>query len=113
MLQVLVDVNWRPVFFDNKEDAREKIIPYVNQADILKMSDEEAEFLYDIPREEALRNPAKASPIPALILESLPSASSQGGEMLFFSLHLVTQLDLDVFQLPKTEQSEQCIPPKP
>ena len=63
VLQVLIDVNWRPVFFDNKQDARQIILPYVQKADILKMSDEEAEFLYDVPRDEALKNPSKVRQI--------------------------------------------------
>lgn len=37
-LQVLVDVNWRPVFFDDEAKAKKVITPYVLQADVLKVS---------------------------------------------------------------------------
>lgn len=60
-LQVLIDVNWRPVFFEEEAAAKKIILPYVEKGDILKMSDEEAEFLYSIPRNEALNNPKKVS----------------------------------------------------
>lgn len=35
--QVLVDVNWRPVFFDDEAKAKETITPYVLEADLLKV----------------------------------------------------------------------------
>lgn len=35
--QVLVDVNWRPVFFDDEEAAKKVILPYVLEADLLKV----------------------------------------------------------------------------
>jgi fructokinase len=57
--QVLIDVNWRPVFFEDDKEAKGIIMPFVEQGDILKMSDEEAEWLYDIPRDEALHHPEK------------------------------------------------------
>ena len=60
-MQVLIDINWRPVFFEEEEQAKAKIFPYVQKGDILKMSDEEAEWLYGIPRAEALKHPEKAS----------------------------------------------------
>jgi hypothetical protein len=34
---VLVDVNWRPVFFDDEAKAKETITPYVLEADLLKV----------------------------------------------------------------------------
>lgn len=33
-----MDVNWRPVFFDDEEKAKKTITPYVLQADMLKVS---------------------------------------------------------------------------
>ena len=59
--QVLIDINWRPVFFEEDEGAKEVIFPYVQKADILKMSDEEAEWLYSIPRDTALHKPDTVS----------------------------------------------------
>ena len=56
MVQVLVDVNWRPVFWPDQAAAPAIIREYCERADILKLSDEEAELLYGIPRAEALKN---------------------------------------------------------
>ena len=56
-LQVLVDVNWRPVFWDDHKAARGRIREYVNRADILKLSDDEAEFIYDVGHGTALDSP--------------------------------------------------------
>ena len=56
-LQVLVDVNWRPVFWDNQETAPERIKEYVDKADILKLSDDEAEFIYGVAHRTSLENP--------------------------------------------------------
>lgn len=63
---MLIDVNWRPVFFEEETAAKKVIYPYVEQADVLKMSDEEAEWLYGIPRDTALHKPetVRPSPIP-------------------------------------------------
>lgn len=60
--QVIVDVNWRPVFFEDPEKASEVVLPYAQQADILKMTDEEADWLLAIPPEEALDHPSKVAP---------------------------------------------------
>ena len=57
MHQVLIDINWRPVFFEEESEAKEIILPYVEQGDILKMSDEEAEWLYQVPHDRALHHP--------------------------------------------------------
>ena len=57
---VVVDVNWRPVFFAEPESAatKEEIKSYVSRsADVVKLSDEEAEWLFDVPAAEALRDP--------------------------------------------------------
>ena len=61
-MQVLIDINWRPVFFEEESSAKATILPYVEQGDILKMSDEEAEWLYGVPRADALKHPEKVSP---------------------------------------------------
>ena len=57
---VVVDVNWRPVFFAEPGAAatREGIRAYVlGSADVVKLSDEEAEWLFGVPAAEALRDP--------------------------------------------------------
>lgn len=59
MGQVLVDVNWRPVFWPDQSAAPGIIREYCERADILKLSDEEAELLYGIPRAEALQHADK------------------------------------------------------
>lgn len=65
---LLIDVNWRPVFFDDHEAAKKTIAEYVDTADVVKITDEEAEWLFGISREEALRKPD-------LVLAKLPNAS--------------------------------------
>jgi len=58
-VQVLVDVNWRPVFFKDPEAAPAVIKPYVEQADIVKVTEEEAEWLWGVPGDEALEDAEK------------------------------------------------------
>jgi fructokinase len=75
--QVLVDVNWRPVFFDDEAKAKETITPYVLEADMVKVTEDEAEWLFDIPGSVALSMPER-------VLECLPKAKgvlvTAGGE---------------------------------
>ena len=61
--QVLVDINWRPVFWEDETSASAAIKPYACKADIVKMSDEEAEWLFGIPAQEALHHPLKVKPL--------------------------------------------------
>lgn len=60
-VQVLVDINWRPVFWGDEFSALAAIKPYASKADIVKMSDEEAEWMFGIPARDALHHPVKAS----------------------------------------------------
>lgn len=60
--QVLVDVNWRPVFWEDVSQAPGIILPYVGKADIVKLSDEEAEWLFGLSASDALQHPDKAWP---------------------------------------------------
>lgn len=46
-LKVFVDVNWRPIFWPDPEAAKSTIYPLLNQADFLKLTVEEAEWLFD------------------------------------------------------------------
>lgn len=61
--RLLVDVNWRPVFWKDDQlvaTARQEIMDFVQQADVVKLTDEEAEWLLDdISAAEALSHPEK------------------------------------------------------
>ncbi|MFM7716905.1 MAG: PfkB family carbohydrate kinase, partial [Microcystis sp.] len=45
-VKVLVDINWRPVFWPNLEAAPDIIRDFIVQADLLKCSEEEAAWLF-------------------------------------------------------------------
>lgn len=58
--KIMVDVNWRPVFWlDN--DPKKIIIEYLNKADVVKISDADFKYLYDIELITALVNPSVVS----------------------------------------------------
>ncbi|WGV25692.1 carbohydrate kinase family protein [Halotia branconii] len=46
-LKIVLDVNWRPVFWQDANIARQKIQEIFKQVDFLKLSKEEAEWLFD------------------------------------------------------------------
>lgn len=46
-VKILIDVNWRPVFWPEPGEARGRIQELLKQADFLKMSSEEAQWLFD------------------------------------------------------------------
>ena len=54
---LVIDVNWRPVFWNDLNKAHEIIAKFVHLADLLKITDEEAEWLLGIPAKKALENP--------------------------------------------------------
>jgi fructokinase len=56
---VLVDLNWRPVFFNEPESALERILPVVQAADIVKLTNDEVEWAFGIPEKEALEQPER------------------------------------------------------
>jgi len=64
---VLVDVNWRPVFFKDPDAAPGVIKPYVEQADIVKVTEEEAEWLWGVPGDEVLEDAEKVGTRTAMI----------------------------------------------
>lgn len=37
---VVIDVNWRPVFWDDEASAKATVLEYIQQAHILKVTDE-------------------------------------------------------------------------
>lgn len=59
--KLLVDVNWRPVFWDDLEVARKEILAFLDMADIVKISDADLEYLYDMQSVTALLNPCAVS----------------------------------------------------
>ncbi|KYC40929.1 fructokinase [Scytonema hofmannii PCC 7110] len=46
-VKILLDINWRPVFWTNPDIAPQKIQELFKQVDFLKLSKEEAEWLFD------------------------------------------------------------------
>lgn len=46
-MKILVDINWRPMFWDNPDAAKPIIMELVKRIDFLKLSDEEAVWLFD------------------------------------------------------------------
>ncbi|ALF54362.1 fructokinase [Nostoc piscinale CENA21] len=46
-LKIVLDVNWRPVFWQDQNIARQKIQDTFKRIDFLKLSKEEAEWLFD------------------------------------------------------------------
>ena len=62
---VFVDVNWRPVFFRHPEDVHDDIVALVHQAaDIVKLTDDEAEWMFGIDAKVALRKPCQVRSVP-------------------------------------------------
>jgi fructokinase len=54
-LQIFVDVNWRSMFWDDLDRARSIIHEVLRQADFVKMSDEEAQWLFNSIDPSAIR----------------------------------------------------------
>lgn len=46
-LKIVIDVNWRPVFWPNPEEAKPRIKELLKKVDFLKLSEEEAEWLFE------------------------------------------------------------------
>ncbi|MEO0406084.1 MAG: carbohydrate kinase [Cyanobacteria bacterium P01_A01_bin.135] len=46
-VKVVLDVNWRPMFWPQPEAAKATVLDFMQQAHILKVADEEAEWLFD------------------------------------------------------------------
>lgn len=46
-VKIVLDVNWRPVFWSNPDTARQTIQELFKRIDFLKLSDEEAEWLFN------------------------------------------------------------------
>lgn len=46
-LKIMVDVNWRPMFWTDPDRAKPVILEFIREIDFLKLSLEEAEWLFD------------------------------------------------------------------
>ena len=46
-IKIFIDINWRPVFWKNPDQAIELILNFVKNADFLKLTNEEAELLFN------------------------------------------------------------------
>lgn len=73
-LKLFVDVNWRPVFWTtcSEEEARESIFDFCQQATIVKLTDEEAVWLFE--NDNIISSPTEALNHPERIHEQFPNA---------------------------------------
>ncbi|QLE54068.1 carbohydrate kinase [Nostoc sp. TCL26-01] len=46
-LKIVLDINWRPVFWQDENIARQKILEILKHIDFLKLTKEEAQWLFD------------------------------------------------------------------
>jgi len=46
-VKIIVDINWRPVFWPNPDEAKPRIKELLKKVDFLKLSEEEAEWLFE------------------------------------------------------------------
>jgi fructokinase len=53
-VKLFIDINWRPMFWQNCDQAIELILNFVHNADFLKLTDEEAELLFNTIDPEAI-----------------------------------------------------------
>lgn len=82
---VIIDVNWRPVFWPNTEVAKGVIKDFVAQADILKVTDEEAEWLWGLSATDALAHPDQVLSFATSARGVLVSAGEKGSAYAFRS----------------------------
>ncbi|MEW5317826.1 MAG: hypothetical protein WDW38_009093 [Sanguina aurantia] len=65
--RLIVDVNWRPVFWGDADQARVTVLAYLEKASLIKISDSDLEWLLGVGLEEAMGDPCK-------ILDRFPAA---------------------------------------
>ncbi|MEG5174135.1 carbohydrate kinase [Microcoleus sp. B3-D7] len=46
-VKIILDINWRPVFWQNPDEAKARIRKILKKVDFVKLSEEEAEWLFD------------------------------------------------------------------
>ncbi len=54
-LQILIDVNWRSMFWDDPERAKKIIQEVLHRADLIKVSDDEANWLFNSIEPQVIR----------------------------------------------------------
>ncbi|KAL3152280.1 hypothetical protein ABBQ32_001354 [Trebouxia sp. C0010 RCD-2024] len=84
---VLVDINWRPVFWESlTPQAVDIVSEYAGGADILKLSEEEAEWLYGVHSDQAMSNPDLVlNAVPETVQGVLVTAGGHGAAYCFRS----------------------------
>jgi fructokinase len=55
-VKILLDINWRPMFWPDPDVADDRIRSIVNRVDYLKLSDDEAEWLFDTADAGAIKH---------------------------------------------------------
>jgi fructokinase len=81
---LLVDINWRPVFWEEKApEASQVIKQYLSKAEIVKLTDEEAEFLFGLTASDALQHPEKVLEAVGTIQGVLVTAGGLGSSYAF------------------------------
>jgi len=65
-VKIIVDVNWRPMFWPNSDTAMEPIMKVVQQADFVKLTDEEADLLFQTQDPAAIAE--KLSPLKGVLV---------------------------------------------
>ncbi len=55
--KVFVDINWRPVFWGDLQEAKRVITEFLANVDLVKISDADLEFLYEMDPDAALKDP--------------------------------------------------------
>ena len=93
---VLVDINWRPVFWESlSHKAVDIVSEYAGGADILKLSEEEAQWLYSVSSEDAMHHPEKVRAEQIQVHGSVnsvpkltPSACMQSKAIIYVSTHI-------------------------
>lgn len=70
-LQVLVDINWRPVFWPQGPDtARKAVMEYLSGANLIKISDADLEWLLNTDWPAAKKDPSAVCLGPIYLLAS-------------------------------------------
>lgn len=60
LLKIIVDVNWRPMFWPDPQQAKSVILEFIQQANFLKLSHEEAEWLFRVSDASAIAHQLRA-----------------------------------------------------
>jgi fructokinase len=60
-VKILLDVNWRPVFWEDEAEAKELIENILQKVDFVKLSEEEAEWLFETTDPEYIGHSLEAA----------------------------------------------------